>query len=86
MAHVAIRPEAIVATQSGEVTGPNRWNGRLISAIFSGRQQQLVVELAGGRRVNVLSPPTTEFRLQEPVTLELPTERLMPLASDTAAH
>ncbi|MET4576430.1 ABC transporter ATP-binding protein [Ottowia thiooxydans] len=86
VAHVAIRPEAIVATQSGEVNGPNRWSGRLISAIFSGRQQQLVVELAGGRRVNVLAPPTTEFRVQEPVTLELPTERLMPLASDSATH
>ncbi|WP_051237345.1 ABC transporter ATP-binding protein [Ottowia thiooxydans] len=80
VAHVAIRPEAILATQSGDPHGPNRWNGRLISAIFSGRQQQLVVELAGGRRVNVLAPPTTAFRVQEPVTLELPAERLMPLA------
>ncbi|MFT4194309.1 ABC transporter ATP-binding protein [Ottowia sp.] len=85
-AHVVIRPEAIVATQQGAGSpGANRWSGRLVSAIFSGRQQQLVVELASGRRVNVLAPPTTAFRPEEPVVLELPAERLMPLAAETSS-
>ncbi|MGB3069080.1 MAG: ABC transporter ATP-binding protein [Ottowia sp.] len=82
--HVAIRPEAIVATQSGYSPGANRWSGKLISAIFSGRQQQLVVELAGGRRINVLAPPTTAFRTEEPVVLDFPAERLMPLATESS--
>jgi len=86
IAHVAIRPEAILATQADHAPGANRWGGRLVSAIFSGRQQQLVVELSGGRRVNVLASPTTLFRVQESITLELPAERLMPLAGDTLVH
>lgn len=88
VAHVAIRPEAIVAIQSVGALGAdgsqsaNRWAGRLVSAIFSGRQQQLVVELSSGRRVNVLAPPTSTFRVGEPITLELPAERLMPLQAE----
>ena len=90
VAHVAIRPEAIVATQSGCAPGAsaspvaNRWSGRLVSAIFSGRQQQLVVELHSGRRVNVLAPPTSAFRVGAPITLEFPAERLMPLAEGSS--
>lgn len=89
VAHVAIRPEAIVATQSSSASGAdgspalNRWGGRLVSAIFSGRQQQLVVELPSGRRVNVLAPPTNAFRVEDPITLVLPAERLMPLAAES---
>ncbi len=86
VAHVAIRPEAIVVTQSDDAPGRNRWRGQLVSALFSGRQQQLVVELAGGRRLNVLAPPTMAFRVQEPVTLEFPVERLMPLAAQPSHH
>ena len=90
VAHVAIRPEAILATQTHampatDAPGANRWRGKLVSAIFSGRQQQLVVELASGRRVNVLAPPTNGFRLDEPIELELLAERLMPLTAEATA-
>jgi hypothetical protein len=40
--------------------------------------------LASGRRLNVLAEPTASFRAGEPITVELPPERLMGLAGDDA--
>jgi iron(III) transport system ATP-binding protein len=84
LSHVAIRPEAIVARQREDAGRPNQWRGTLRSVVFAGRQQQLVVELANGRRVGVLAPPTEPFRADAPVWLELPAERLMPLVDGVA--
>ncbi len=82
--HVAIRPEAIVVHPGPHGTGPNRFAGRLASVIFTGRQQHLEVELAQGRRVAVLAPPTLALRADDPVTLEFPPERLMALVEQPA--
>jgi iron(III) transport system ATP-binding protein len=86
IAHVAIRPEAIALLPADAPAGPNQWPGRLESVIFSGRQQQLVVALASGRRVSVLAPPTLALKTGEAVTLALPADRLMGLVADTAAQ
>ncbi len=86
IAHVAIRPEAIALRAADAPAGPNQWAGRLESVIFSGRQQQLVVQLRGGRRVSVLAPPTLALRAGDSVTLELPADRLMGLVADTASR
>ena len=83
--HVAIRPEAIIASQDpGRPGRPNVLTGRLVSVVFSGRQQQLIVELPSGRRLSVLAEPTASFQVGKTITLELPPERLMGLAGDDA--
>ena len=83
--HVAIRPEAIIASQDpGRPGRPNVLAGRLVSVVFSGRQQQLIVELPSGRRLSVLAEPTASFQAGEAITVELPPERLMGLAGDDA--
>ncbi len=84
LTHVAIRPEAIVATQAPAPARANQWSGTLAGVVFSGRQQQLVVQLPGGRRITVLAPPTMAFRAGEPVTVEFPADRLMGLVNEAA--
>ena len=85
LTHLAIRPEAILvepAAQGGAADGPNRLPGRLASVVFSGRQQQLVVELAGGRRLNAQVDATRQFAPGDAVRVEFPPARLMPLHQD----
>jgi len=84
LSHIAIRPEAIVARQGDTTARANQWRGALTGVVFSGRQQQLAVTLACGRRVHVLAPPTRPYRVGESITIELPSERLMPLVDDAA--
>ena len=82
---VAIRPEAIrvfQGTQPG-TPGPNRLGGHLLSVVFSGRQQQLVVQLPGGRKLNAQVEATRHFEVGEAVQVELPPERLMPLKKES---
>ncbi|MGD9944122.1 MAG: ABC transporter ATP-binding protein [Burkholderiaceae bacterium] len=83
---VAIRPEAIQVWQDAAPAsaGVNRLSGRLEGVVFSGRQQQLTVSLAGGRRLQVLADAMRAFRPGEPVHLELPSERLMTLYQESA--
>ncbi len=86
VASVAIRPEAILVRQGAEVLppGPNRFAGRLLAVVFSGRQQQLAVQLDGGRRFHVLAEATRPFDTDAPVQVELPAARLMPLQKELA--
>jgi iron(III) transport system ATP-binding protein len=87
LTHVAIRPEAIViepasAAHTGD--GFNRMHATLSSVVFSGRQQQLVLDLPGGRKLNAQVDATRPFAVGDPVMVELPPSRLMPLLEDTA--
>ncbi len=50
--------------------------------VFSGRQQQLVVQLASGRTLNALVEATRPYESGEPVQVELPPERLMGLRKE----
>jgi len=87
LASVAIRPEAIVVeagAPSGQ-PGRNRVAGRLASVVFSGRQQQLVVELVSGRRLNAQVDAMRQFTAGEAVQVVLLPERLMPLYKDSSA-
>ncbi|MBP6853351.1 MAG: ABC transporter ATP-binding protein [Rhodoferax sp.] len=83
---VAIRPEAIVVRQGSDILpdGPNRIAGRLHSVVFSGRQQQLVVQLASGRKLNAQVDATRPFDAGAPVQVELPAARLMGLKKEPA--
>lgn len=84
LAHVAIRPEAILVTSGSDSAagGPNRFGGTLASVVFSGRQQQLAVQLDCGRRLNALVDATRRFELGAVVQIELPPDRLMPLRKE----
>lgn len=83
LAHVAIRPEAILVEHSdAAAAGANRFPGTLASVVFSGRQQQLVVELAAGRKLNALVDATRRFEPGDAVQVELPATRLMALKKD----
>jgi len=84
LASVAIRPEAIVVEPAREpaAVGSNRIAGHLTSVVFSGRQQQLVVELASGRKMNAQVDAMRNFTPGEAVQVVLPPERLMPLYKD----
>jgi iron(III) transport system ATP-binding protein len=86
VASVAIRPEAILVRQGDEVLppGPNRFAGRLAAVVFLGRQQQLAVQLEGGRRFHALADATRPFETDAPVQVELPAARLMPLQKEIA--
>ena len=84
LAHVAIRPEAILVERMADApaSGANRFSGTLASVVFSGRQQQLVVELASGRKLNALVEAVRHFEPGEAVQVELPAARLMALKKD----
>ncbi len=84
LASVAIRPEAIRVRQGGDMLpeGPNRFTAQLRSVVFSGRQQQLVVQLASGRTLNALVEATRPYESGVPVQVELPPERLMGLRKE----
>ena len=84
VAHVAIRPEAICVRRRDDSQGeaPNRFDGTLQSVVFSGRQQQLVVQLATGRKLNALVEATRPFEAGDAVRVELPPARLMPLQEE----
>ena len=86
LSSVAIRPEAIVVRQGSEILpeGPNRIAGQLHSVVFSGRQQQLVVQLASGRKLNAQVDATRPFDAGAPVQVELPAARLMGLKKEPA--
>ena len=89
LTHVAIRPEAIViepaAGASPTSDGINRMPATLTSVVFSGRHQQLVLELPGGRRLNAQVDATRPFTAGDAVVVALPPSRLMPLLEDSAA-
>ncbi|MCB2001855.1 MAG: TOBE domain-containing protein, partial [Rhodoferax sp.] len=89
LTHVAIRPEAIViepaAGASPTNDGINRMPATLTSVVFSGRHQQLVLELPGGRRLNAQVDATRPFTAGDAVVVALPPSRLMPLLEDSAA-
>ena len=84
LSSVAIRPEAIVVRQGADVQpeGANRLPGTLYSVVFSGRQQQLVITLAGGRRLNAQVDATRPFEPGAMVQVELPPARLMGLRKE----
>jgi len=83
--HVGIRPEAIRVTQHASPHQiPNQLPGTLVSAVFSGRQQQLIVQLRSGRSIHVLADATTNFAAGQTVYVELPAERLMGLQKEVS--
>ncbi|MBA2411876.1 MAG: ABC transporter ATP-binding protein [Burkholderiaceae bacterium] len=83
--HVGIRPEAIrVRQQKSPHPSANQLQGTLVSAVFSGRQQQLIVQLDAGRQIHVLAEATTVFRAGESITVEFPVERLMGLTEEAS--
>ena len=79
--HVGIRPEAIVLHCAPAINpgAPNRFEGQLVSVVFSGRQQQVQVRLAGGRVLQVLTDPLAALEVGAAVSVELPPARLMGL-------
>ena len=78
---VLARPEAMVLHPAGAV-GENRFAGRLIRSIFSGRHEICVIELAGGRRISVLAPPYARLADGCELTVELPRDRLALVTDD----
>jgi len=78
---ILARPEAMVLHPPGAV-GENRFAGRLIRSIFSGRHDSCVIELAGGRRISVLAPPYDRRADGCELTVELPRDRLALLTDD----
>jgi len=78
-ARLAIRPESIVLHPPRGAAAPNRIAARVVSAVFCGRHQQVQLECAGGRRLTAIADAHRAFAAGDPVDVELPQQRLIPL-------
>jgi multiple sugar transport system ATP-binding protein len=84
LASVAIRPEAIVVRAQGEFrqSGANLVPGQIKGVVFSGRQQQLMLQLNGGPLVTALVEANRAFAADDAIQVELPSSRLMALKKE----
>ena len=78
-ARLAIRSESIVLHAPAGAAAPNRLPARVAAAMFCGRHQQVLVDLAGGRRLTAITDAHRSLAAGDPVDVELPPERLIPL-------
>jgi ABC-type sugar transport system ATPase subunit len=82
-ARLAIRPESIVLHPPQGAPGPNRFAARVVSAVFCGRHQQVLLECAGGRRLTAITDAYRPLAAGDPIDVELPQQRLIPLHEDS---
>ncbi|HYF21270.1 MAG TPA: ABC transporter ATP-binding protein [Ramlibacter sp.] len=84
LASVTIRPESIAVRSVAEAlpASPNRRPARVLGVVFSGRQQQLRIELEAGHRLTALVDPHRAYAAGDALQIEFPPARLMPLRKE----
>jgi ABC-type Fe3+/spermidine/putrescine transport system ATPase subunit len=84
LASITIRPESIAVRTAADasVPAPNRRAARVLGVVFSGRQQQLRLELEAGHRLTALVDPHRAYTAGDAVQVEFPPARLMPLRKE----